>query len=100
MAAIRKLRRSAGAVVERQQWSGRSGSGLASEYLENPHPTSSQPARRRSAIAGLGQRLWVRFGLAAVIHVGVSPTKAAKSGAAPSQDSFEPEADELRDQCV
>lgn len=50
------------------------------------------------AFSGLeGHQMLVRFGLAAVIHVGVSPTKVAKSGAARSQVSFEPEADELRD---
>lgn len=70
------------------------------EGRQRPHLTSSRPARRRSAIAYSNRGLWGGSGLAAVIHVGVSPTKAAKSGAAPSQDSFEPEADELRDQCV
>jgi hypothetical protein len=34
--------------------------------------------------------MMVRNGLAAVIHVGVNPPKAGKSGAAPPQGSFEP----------
>jgi hypothetical protein len=45
---------------------------VRSEFNLCPQFTSSRPAQRRSAIADSGQRLWVRSGLAAVIHVDVS----------------------------
>lgn len=55
-----------------------------------PHLGHSIVAQRRSALTSPVKLCHVRFGLAAVIHVGVSAPSTAKSGAAPPQVSFEP----------